>query len=501
MKVLIFVAFLLGAVAAVPPPPKFPSAYHADILLELPYANLQMMMHVDNDTPNKRMNIQYFEEMNSELYLPDDTFTINVMKDKRVCRHVKGSNTPLVFIPDLSTWSYLGQKMVDGTNCTQYERFEKDGESTNHYIFSFEVGSLYNVPVHLSMKYGINFIFGSHKDQYEFFYSTFVPRVNNTAFNVPTLCNNPIKTVVRPVSAARTAFAPLVETVRNMKLISEHNAQPDASYKMGPNHFGHLSTEEIADMYRLKKGRFTPATTAAYTFSSDMVDSVPESINWNQLGAVTPVKDQGVCGSCWAFSSIGTLEGRYFTKYGHLHAFSEQLLVDCAWTMDGPNVFSNYYSNNGCDGGQPYLAMEWMQSAGGAVFEENYPYKMLDNYCNPPKIEPIVSGYVNITSGDEEALKAAVAQGPVSVAINVPESLLFYTEGVYEEEQCKNTFFDLEHGVLVVGYGTDAATGKDYWLVKNSWSTHWGDNGYIKMRRNHNNMCGIATAAVFPIVA
>jgi cathepsin L len=210
------------------------------------------------------------------------------------------------------------------------------------------------------------------------------------------------------------------------------------------------------------------------------------------------VKDQGVCGSCWTFGTAGSIEGAYFVQTGNLVSISEQQILDCAW---GTWVTGN----SGCDGGFAPNAYEWIMQNGGLALENTYKYLMMDHWCNAfDKSSGVqVTGYVNITSGDEDALVDAIATaGPCAIAIDASHpSFTFYTGGVYYEPQCKNGINDLDHEVLAVGYGTDEDTGLDYFLVKNSWSTHWGVEGYVRMSRNRNNNCGVATSANYPIVA
>uniref|UniRef100_A0A8B9LFY6 Cathepsin L.1 n=1 Tax=Astyanax mexicanus TaxID=7994 RepID=A0A8B9LFY6_ASTMX len=190
-----------------------------------------------------------------------------------------------------------------------------------------------------------------------------------------------------------------------------------------------------------------------------------------------------------SFSQTGALEGQMFKKTGSLVSLSEQQLVDC----------SKSYGNNGCNGGLMSYAFNYVMNNGGLDTEASYPYEGQDSVCrfNQYSVGATCSGYTFISSGSEEELKEVVGTvGPVSVAVDAEVSFQLYQSGIYDESDCSST--QLNHGVLAVGYGSQ--NGKDYWLVKNSWSTSWGEAGYIRMSRNKNNQCGIATFALYPEV-
>jgi len=289
---------------------------------------------------------------------------------------------------------------------------------------------------------------------------------------------------------------------KNKQMIEEHNRDNSLSYSVEMNHFSDLEHEEFKFVMLPKSLRTSPAPTFDSTRvhpepTLEELAALPPSIDWRSLGCVTMVKDQGVCGSCWTFGTAGSLEGVYAAKYGALKSISEQQIVDCAWTTD----FGQ--GNSGCDGGFAAPAFQWIINNGGIANELDYKYLMVDGWCNPHKKTSgiVVKGYVNVTMGSEAALQHAVATvGPVAVAIDAAhDHFEFYSNGVYYNPKCKSDMNDLDHEVLVVGYGTEA-NGQDYWIVKNSWSTHWGNNGYVKMARNRNNNCGIATQATYPIV-
>ena len=202
------------------------------------------------------------------------------------------------------------------------------------------------------------------------------------------------------------------------------------------------------------------------------------------------MKNQGQCGSCWSFSTTGSLEGQHFRKNNKLVSLSEQNLVDC----------SKAHGNHGCKGGWMNTAFEYIKQNGGIDTEQSYPYLGTDvGECKFSKssIGATCTGYTSIKAGDEEQLKNAAATiGPIAVAIQVTSSFQSYHSGVYYEPACNPN--QLNHAVLVVGYGNEG--GHDYWLVKNSWGQGFGQDGYIKMARNKGNNCGIASAASYPLV-
>ncbi|CAG9823173.1 unnamed protein product [Phaedon cochleariae] len=286
--------------------------------------------------------------------------------------------------------------------------------------------------------------------------------------------------------------------MENSHKIAKHNklyAMGLVSYKLGVNKYADMLHHEFVQAvngYNKTKNVLSGIEMDdAITFIPPANVKMPEEVDWRTKGAVTGVKDQGHCGSCWSFSATGSLEGQNFRKTGRLVSLSEQNLVDC----------STKYGNNGCNGGLMDNAFRYIRDNKGIDTEASYPYKAEDEKCHyrPQSRGAVDRGFVDVESGNENHLKAAVATvGPVSVAIDAShETFQLYSEGVYSDPECSSA--ELDHGVLVVGYGTDE-NGNDYWLVKNSWGPSWGAQGYIKMARNKENMCGIATQASYPLV-
>jgi len=248
------------------------------------------------------------------------------------------------------------------------------------------------------------------------------------------------------------------------------------------NKFADLTAEEFGAIYRGTR------ITKEYVEQEPVdVSGLGIDVDWRTKGAVTGVKDQGQCGSCWAFSTTGSTEAAHFFATGKLVSLSEQNLVDC----------SGAEGNAGCNGGLMDSAFQYIIKNHGIDTESSYPYHATDGSCKfqASNVGATLKSFTDVSSGSESALQQAVAGRPVSVAIDASHSSFqLYKSGVYNEPACSSS--QLDHGVLAIGYGND--NNQDFWLVKNSWGSGWGQQGYIWMSRNKNNQCGIATAASWP---
>ncbi|KAJ0981127.1 hypothetical protein J5N97_009382 [Dioscorea zingiberensis] len=261
----------------------------------------------------------------------------------------------------------------------------------------------------------------------------------------------------------------------NLKIIRSTNKK-GLSYKLGINKFTDMSWDEF------RSTRLGAAQKCSATLKGNHILTnapIPQTRDWREEGIVSPVKNQGNCGSCWTFTT-----GKNIT-------LSEQQLVDCAQA----------FNNNGCQGGLPSQAFQYVRYNGGLDTETSYPYQATDGKCSykQANIGVKVIDTVNITMDAEDELKHAVGVvRPVSIAFEVVNSFMSYKSGVYSSDTCGSSPMDVNHAVLAVGYGVEK--GVPYWLVKNSWGADWGMDGYFKMVLG-KNMCGVATCASYPVVS
>lgn len=287
--------------------------------------------------------------------------------------------------------------------------------------------------------------------------------------------------------------------VLNYHRIRRHNSNPNRTWEAGWTSLTDLSPMEYRHMlgtrvppashpsrnqHELPWFQHLGSRRSVHKFSNT---TLPESVDWRADGLVTDIKNQGQCGSCWAFSAVGAMEGQHAKVTGKLVSLSEQNLVDCVTT------------NYGCGGGWMSYAMEYVVQNHGIDTESSYPYKAVDEQCvfNRSDVGATFYQVVNITRNDTQGLLDAVANiGPISVAICADDNLQNYVSGLYSSSECDPNY--LNHGVLVVGYGK-TREGKPYYIIKNSWGTTWGENGYVYWDRTDPNMCGVAEVASYPL--
>ena len=260
----------------------------------------------------------------------------------------------------------------------------------------------------------------------------------------------------------------------------------EINYTLGLNNYTDFARKEFNSIYL--SGLVSSNNNYNFSYHNISNTSIPNSIDWRAAGIVTNVKDQGQCGSCWAFSTVGTLEGQHALKSSNLVSLSEQNLVDCS------------SQNYGCNGGWPSVAMEYIKT-NGVDSEISYPYLGVDESCqyNRSNVASFLNEIVLIPPNNMSALYNAIGNiGPISIAIDAEDDFQFYKSGIYTSSMCNSDPYSLNHAVLAIGYST--FKNNSFVIVKNSWSSSWGMDGYIYMSTNIDNLCGMATNASYPLI-
>eukprot|EP01065_Artemidia_motanka_P048877 TRINITY_DN79_c0_g1_i1.p1 TRINITY_DN79_c0_g1~~TRINITY_DN79_c0_g1_i1.p1 ORF type:complete len:365 (+),score=134.69 TRINITY_DN79_c0_g1_i1:67-1161(+) len=258
----------------------------------------------------------------------------------------------------------------------------------------------------------------------------------------------------------------------NLAKVRAHNADDSATWKMGLNKFADWTPEEFRRLSKGARGPRTPPSPPQGLLSQPVSD-LPASVDWRTKNVVTPVKDQGGCGSCWAFSATETLESAVAIATGKLMVLSEQQVVSCS-----PNP-QQCGGSGGCDGSTQPLAFNYTEQVGLSL-ESSYKYQGVTGKCSQNKIKPVAinTGYVSLPVNDYTALMNAVAKvGPVAISA-AAEPWQLYDSGIFSSKSCG---YDMDHGIQLVGYGTEGSQG--YWIVRNSWGAYWGEKGYIRIAR------------------
>jgi len=284
---------------------------------------------------------------------------------------------------------------------------------------------------------------------------------------------------------------------KNLETVRAHNNNPNFSWKMGINHMSDWTHEERKALKGYDKTIAANLRSKRAAIPQSMTEfkdkNIPHTVDWRNRGVVTPVKDQGRCGSCWTFAAAQTLESHAAIADGHLRELSQQQIIDCV-----PNP-KQCGGQGGCTGGTVELAYQTLlnnDTFGGLATEWTYPYRsyFADKYdCTfnrtKNRLAARVVGYETLPFNKYKPLMVAVATlGPIAISVDAG-AWGHYETGVFDG--CNQTNPDIDHAVQLVGYGTDATLG-DYWLVRNSWGTRWGEKGYVRIKRTENEetRCG-----------
>ncbi|XP_075765252.1 digestive cysteine proteinase 1-like [Pelodiscus sinensis] len=518
--------------------PDFGNVYHVSGMIDMPFAEIKEPFEAWYNLTGEKSRIEYYggqvvtfqygaEKPFGALYKITPVTTeleVNVLKCFRVSGRPWNRVYPQSVFPSLDGFQPVREESYNGQLCAVWQNVSYWGRKKNVYTLWVASSAGGPVPVHYEMR-GFNSLLGSHYDKYEIDYSGFTRGFPAGALDLPSamecefppgdglehrILANPLRDLVglqadrghqlfqryrqkhrKEYSSEKELALRAHAFIHNMRYVHSKN-RANLPYKLALNHLADRTPEETA-VLRGRQQDQPPSNGQPFPWASYAGLNLPESLDWRLFGAVTPMKDQALCGSCWSFAATGGLEGALFLKTGVLTPLSQQALVDCSWGC----------GNHACDGGLVWRAFDWVRKHGGIPSAESYgPYRGQNGYCHSSSSKRLanITGYVSIPAGNVTALKAAVFKnGPVPVNIDASaKSFLFYSNGIYYEPGCGNTTLSLNHAVLAVGYGV--LQGESYWLIKNSWSTYWGNDGYILMSMRDNN-CGVATAATYPILA
>lgn len=545
MKLYIFA--LVATIALADEKPIFSDNYVITGRILLPYAEIDEPFVAYYDANSNKSRVDYYGDLQLTLQRADlkqfykIAYMVQNGQTSRVCFNMGDLPTAPVEIqsvlPDLSNFELKRQgsckelapkKLITvDKECQEWEYRVQLGKKNNKYIFLLRHDDEGKpLPLYYLMM-GYDSLMGSHYDKYEVIYESYwTGKMDPKIFDIQksytcrsfpgpgkhslALMNPMREFILGDSSHIDHHFDNFIKKhsknytsgekelnfrksifLQNFRFIESHNRK-SKSFHLAVNHLADRTDDEIGQIRGLMRSEPDTGYNGGLFFDKSKYDlsKLPQQWDLRLLGAVTPVKDQAICGSCWSFGATGTIEGQYFMQTGKLLRLSQQQLIDCSWSS----------SNNGCDGGQDYATYDYIQKAGGIATEDDYGHYLgVDGKCHADTVAKSVKigGFYNITINDAEAMKAALYyHGPVSIGVDASQkTFTFYSYGIYYDPKCSSK--DLDHQVLAVGYGE--INGEKYWLVKNSWSTYWGNDGYILINQK-NNDCGVLTDATFPLI-
>merc|ERR1719265_552847 len=496
--------------------PVMPKEYSAVIRMTMPYIGVEMPLRVL--TSAEAQKIEYYDGLQVDVHNANGTYKYSFNNSVRTCLYTPSSAGPretrarkgsaleaLTFLPNLTQYTFAGDELVGGILCqkfTFYTHRSAEGLMDDHISFYWD--AVLGKPVRWHM-HARHVTFGSHTDEYIMDYLSFqLQPVAPADLVVPEVCAE--KSVKAEVSSQLREF---LAAVQAPSMVKELNLKHAGTTRFRESPFHGLTSAEVL---RVRGGkRQGSSRTSRRTLehqqlirvhqAPEVQEPLPKDFDWRTArpGVVGPVKDQGMCGSCWAYGAIEPIESIQAVQTGKFEVLPEQFIVDCAWT----NNTGASHGNLGCDGGDPDIGvLEIVRKFGGIVptAAAYGTYLSVNGYCKDTRLMDVgakVTGWVDIKARDEQALlHALVTKGPISIGIQVPEEMLYYESGVLKVDSCKNDATQIDHAVVLTGYGTDEK-GIDYYTIRNSWSTYWGDEGYVKIARGDNDCC-VSCEAGYP---
>uniref|UniRef100_A0A1B6MLR0 Peptidase C1A papain C-terminal domain-containing protein n=1 Tax=Graphocephala atropunctata TaxID=36148 RepID=A0A1B6MLR0_9HEMI len=502
--------------------PKWPSAYTARGVLQIPYAEISEPFEAWYDSSQGSSRVDYYNGTVKTYQLSKEGefgtyYKLEPVLTTIQCFKTKGTShkkvLPQSVLPDMTGYQFKGEAEVRGVKAEKWERVSVSETVFTVYLFwKKEASTKSIVPLRYEQRGRDH-----HYMDFEYFSAT-----------TPTTATFEIKdnTTCKPMNESELGgveqqlvytFNPIQEFVdenmehvdgawinykhqfnkqysldediqrkdifrQKMRYITSTN-RANLSYWLGVNHLVDYTPEELQALTACSpRSDFFGGDEAFEEIANETLESVevPKAWDWRNRGAVTPVKDQGDCGSCWSFSTTGAIEGGYFVRTRRLFTLSEQVLIDCSWN----------FGNRGCDGGYMEGAFKWVMRNRGIPLSQTYgPYLARKNYCHMKKgmSEVRIKSYGRIKKLCPNCIKQALIKyGPIAVGMHANNGFLNYKGGVFTDNSCPKN--QMNHAILIVGYGS--LSGREYWLIKNSWSNRWGIGGYALMGIN-GNICGI----------
>lgn len=472
-----------------------------------------------------------------------DSAALSSVTQSRRLRQWKEKPALTYVLPDVThdRWKFGGKSKKDGeTLHTWVFKSEPGHMGYGHYRSNYTLTvTKEGVPKTLDI-WGINPYTGGHFDHYIATYSGFkAEKAVDSVFEAPPLCETSTshslaggargtlpgdmrKEILAWLPAAHYGDTEYDKHVQlygkrhsshseyitrrqifdeNSRFVKEWNRGQEShknAHVLELNHWGDVSAREYAthlEGNRRQRREWAAKGRGPYVYHQPTLarHMLPRTVDWRGSPADSPVKNQAACGSCWAFGAVGALETAYYRSTGEQRLFSEQNLVDCSWDIPDGEL-----SNKGCYDGYEQIAFEYVWRTGGIAAGVDYPYIGVSGFCNTsvPLTKMSNGTTVYVRGGEQGLMEALVTKGPMPVAVDAGhESFRFYKSGIYNNTACTTKpVTDLDHAVLVSGYGEE--DGSKYWIVKNTWSSHWGEGGYIRIAREPAD-CGIATEPLY----
>ncbi|KAJ6253679.1 hypothetical protein M0813_13094 [Anaeramoeba flamelloides] len=525
--------------------PKWDKNYNVTVLITIPSQDEYYPIQVYYDETNKREKFKYYDGLATDLSLygldePTD-YEIRVAQTKKICfinsDYVKTESNQdpsflkdslqdetkslIKILPDLKNWDYVGIQVRRGLQCDVWESSHSLNTEASQLsnVYQFFVKKDTEIPVQLHVR-GYKEMLVDHYDEYFLDYYLYTANgAQESDFEIPIICDSTINNnnldhnfdlhkrkllkflpnnnylihddfheYLLKYKKSYSTYSELLKKqsvyFENLNYIQEFNKK-NTHMKLAVNHLTDLTNEEYQSQY-LQPDAFYDRPLKKEEAKENGI-YLPTSQDWRGIGAIPSVKDQSTCKSSWAFSVIGAIESQHFLGHGVMKEFSKQMVLDCTWEMN-----PSYLSNFGCEKGDKTNAFKALMQLGGIMLEEDYPYLGIDGYCgfDSKKIQASIFSYQNITTEDD-VMQALFNYGALSVDIDASQdSFRFYSSGIYSDPNCSST--KLNHSLLLAGYSE--IHGNKYWILRNSWSENWGENGDIYITRGDND-CGVATNA------